>query len=173
MAAIAARVGGSKGTLYNYFASKEELFASLVAHEGELEAASWRIPECADDLRIRLCEIGSSFMRMVTNDRSLALHRMVMAECARFPELGRLFFDAGPAHRISLLAAILEEETRRGRLAVVHFERAAAQFLELCKSGLHQKLLWTVGEPPTAEAIKDNVDAAVDVFLAAYAPGRR
>src|SRR5437879_1517334 len=30
MSTIAARVGGSKGTLYNYFKSKEELFAAYV-----------------------------------------------------------------------------------------------------------------------------------------------
>jgi AcrR family transcriptional regulator len=30
MSAIAARLGGSKGTLYNYFASKEELFKAVI-----------------------------------------------------------------------------------------------------------------------------------------------
>src|SRR5262245_46154847 len=33
MAAIAARSGCSKGTLYNYFISKEELFVSCVANQ--------------------------------------------------------------------------------------------------------------------------------------------
>ena len=30
MSMIAARVGGSKGTLYNYFKSKDELFAAYI-----------------------------------------------------------------------------------------------------------------------------------------------
>jgi AcrR family transcriptional regulator len=30
MSSIAAKVGGSKATLYNYFASKEELFAAVI-----------------------------------------------------------------------------------------------------------------------------------------------
>ena len=30
MSAIAARLGGSKGTLYNYFESKEELYAAVI-----------------------------------------------------------------------------------------------------------------------------------------------
>ena len=39
MSSIAARVGGSKATLYNYFASKEELFAATVAARcGQLQA---------------------------------------------------------------------------------------------------------------------------------------
>ena len=33
MSSIAARLGGSKGTLYNYFKSKEELFAAYVREE--------------------------------------------------------------------------------------------------------------------------------------------
>src|ERR1035437_7744928 len=33
MSTIAARLGGSKGTLYNYFKSKEELFAAYVRDE--------------------------------------------------------------------------------------------------------------------------------------------
>ena len=35
MAAIAARVGGSKGTLYNYFPSKEDLFLACVSRHCE------------------------------------------------------------------------------------------------------------------------------------------
>ena len=36
MSDIAARAGGSKGTLYNYYASKHELFTEVVRTECEL-----------------------------------------------------------------------------------------------------------------------------------------
>src|ERR1700761_2914102 len=39
MSAIAARLGGSKGTLYNYFPSKEGLFAEFMRDQCEAEAA--------------------------------------------------------------------------------------------------------------------------------------
>ncbi|MFT3998253.1 MAG: helix-turn-helix domain-containing protein, partial [Asticcacaulis sp.] len=39
MSAIAARVGGSKGTLYNYFKNKEELFEAFVDRHCVLHAA--------------------------------------------------------------------------------------------------------------------------------------
>ena len=40
MSAIATRLGGSKGTLYNYFKSKEELFGAVVSRECAGLAAS-------------------------------------------------------------------------------------------------------------------------------------
>ncbi len=40
MSAIAARVGGSKGTLYNYFRSKEELFEAYIQRHCAWQAES-------------------------------------------------------------------------------------------------------------------------------------
>ena len=37
MSQVAARLGGSKGTLYNYFSSKEELFSAMVVEDCESE----------------------------------------------------------------------------------------------------------------------------------------
>ena len=42
MAEIASRVGGSKATLYNYFSSKEELFAAVIDEFGGTSVASAR-----------------------------------------------------------------------------------------------------------------------------------
>ena len=39
MAEIASRVGGSKATLYNYFSSKEELFAAVIDEFGKQKIA--------------------------------------------------------------------------------------------------------------------------------------
>ena len=36
MSLIATRVGGSKGTLYNYFKSKEELFVAVIERNGAI-----------------------------------------------------------------------------------------------------------------------------------------
>ena len=39
MSQIAARVGGSKATLYNYFSSKDELFAAVIEEFGRQKIA--------------------------------------------------------------------------------------------------------------------------------------
>jgi len=177
MSAIAARVGGSKGTLYNYFASKAQLFAALVASECASDAwCGLMLQSDGDDPAPALRQIGRSFLDFTLSERALKIHRLVIAECGRFPELGQAFYEAGPRRRIEIVARWIALLSERGRLTAPDPDRAAMQFLELCKSGLHQKRLWSV-DPEPSEAEKDaNVDSAVRVFLAAYGvadPGSR
>ncbi len=40
MSSIASRVGGSKGTLYNYFPSKQQLFEAMIRNECDLKQAA-------------------------------------------------------------------------------------------------------------------------------------
>src|SRR6202000_3232312 len=42
MSTIAARVGGSKGTLYNYFRSKAELFAAVIRDDC-IKGTTWLV----------------------------------------------------------------------------------------------------------------------------------
>ena len=74
----------------------------------------------------------------------------------------------GPAGRRAP-AAYLDRQVAAGRLGIADTAVAAQQFLDLCASGLLKRLLFAVGEPPTADEIAHNVDAAIRVFAAAYA----
>src|SRR3546814_19145411 len=58
---------------------------------------------------------------------SLALHRMLVADAHRFPDLARDLYAAGPRHAVRTLAAWIEAETRPGNLAVAEPEQAAEQ----------------------------------------------
>ncbi len=60
--------------------------------------------------------------------------------------------------------------TEHGVLRVDDPELAARQFLDLCKTGIHLRLLLGDREPPTQEEIERNLNSAVKVFLAAYGP---
>ena len=61
--------------------------------------------------------------------------------------------------------------TEHGVLRVDEPELAARQFLDLCKTGIHLRLLLGDREPPTPEEVERNLNSAVKVFLAAYGPG--
>jgi AcrR family transcriptional regulator len=171
MSAIAGRLGGSKGTLYNYFASKELLFAALM--EAECEDEPWRNAihrGGGENLPAALTEIGERFLDFVLTPRVMDIHRLVIAESGRFPELGRAFFENGPKRSMMRLTAFMGDEIAAGRLRAADPERIAMQFIELCKSGLHQKMLWNVGPMPSAAEKTANVQAAVRIFMAAYGP---
>ncbi len=169
MSSIAAQAGGSKGTLYNYFPSKELLFAALI--EAECESELWITPNSdteAADVESVLSDIGGRFLNFVLADKIQTLHRLVIAECERFPELGRAFYENGPRQCIGIIAGWIAREIDAGRLGVGDPEAMAVVFLELCKAGLHQRRLWNIEPEPSTAAKAANVAEAVRVFMAAY-----
>jgi len=169
MSAIAARLGGSKGTLYNYFPSKELLFAALM--KAACDVGDWTTfpPDAADtDVGGVLFGVGLRFLNFLLSDRARKLHRLVIAEAARFPELGRTFYENGPKPGIMAVARWLKTQMQAGRLRTTDPERAATLFLVLCKSEIYQKVLWAVEPEPSDAAKAATVRTAVEVFLTVY-----
>lgn len=172
MSNIAARVGGSKATLYSYFKSKEELFAAVVEKKREqieklLNEAQL---ESGGDLRAALTHFGRRFLEMILSEEMIATHRLTTAEAARFPEIGRTIFTSGMQPNQRRMAEFLEQAKKKGQLREdTETAVAAEQFCDLCLSGIHRRCLWNVPPPPTIEEIRTNVARAVETFMRAYA----
>jgi TetR/AcrR family transcriptional regulator, mexJK operon transcriptional repressor len=169
MARIAAVAGVSKGTLYNYFDSKAALFTAYVGEKCDQNLA--HVFDGADhdgDPADVLRGIGERMLRMMLSDVGLAIYRVVIAEAAKFPDLARGFFEAGPARAIGFMADWLAEETRRGRLAVPDPAFAAEQFFNLCQTRLVlRRRLEMLPDPPAAE-IDRVVEMSIAMFLRMY-----
>src|ERR1700761_2188566 len=98
MSAIAARLGGSKGTLYNYFKSKEELFAAQVRDMcGPLAHRLSDATAAAVSPREALTGIGRDYLTHLFSDSTIKMFRILVAEAQRTPELAQLFYEVGPA----------------------------------------------------------------------------
>jgi TetR/AcrR family transcriptional repressor of mexJK operon len=169
MARIAAVAGVSKGTLYNHFDSKAALFTAYVGetcdrHLGRVFDSANHDGDPAEVLR----GIGKRMVRMMLSDVGLSIYRVVIAEAAKFPALARGFFEAGPARAIGFMADWLEEETRRGRLAVPDPAFAAEQFFNLCQTRLVlRRKLAMLPDPPDGD-IDDVIEASITMFLRTY-----
>jgi AcrR family transcriptional regulator len=172
MSTIAARLGGSKGTLYNYFESKEALFAAVVTHECERKIAAMFDVQGAEDgdLTTVLRGFAHRYTRMVLSEDAMSFTRMVVAESSRAPELGATFYEAGPRRSRARMAAYLERQMAAGRLARTDARRAVQQFCDLCLSGYYTKRLMNIIPPPSEKEIEANVEAAVTLLLKAYGP---
>jgi TetR/AcrR family transcriptional repressor of mexJK operon len=169
MARIAAVAGVSKGTLYNHFDSKAALFTAYVGEKCEQNLA--RIFDGANhdgDPAAVLRGIGKRMVQMMLSDVGLAIYRVVIAEAAKFPDLARGFFEAGPARAISFMADWLEEETRRGRLSVPDPAFAAEQFFNLCQTKLVLRRRLEMLPDPLAEETEQVVDGSITMFLRMY-----
>jgi hypothetical protein len=101
--------------------------------------------------------------------RLLQLRRLVIGEAARFPQLGRLFYDRGPGRTIDALATMFERLADRGRLDLDDPRLAAAHFNWLVMSiPLNQAMLLGKDQPATRAELNRYADAGVRAFLAAY-----
>jgi AcrR family transcriptional regulator len=118
---VAARAGVSKGTLYLYFESKEELFKAVVREglvspltamkdvvEG-FEGSSFEL------LRILLC----GWWQKVGATRVSGIPKLIFAEAGNFPELARFYVAevVEPGHEV--IASIVKRGISRGEFRAV------------------------------------------------------
>jgi len=169
MSSIAARLGGSKATLYKYFPSKEELFAAsledlIASHAGELMLPAGG----GEDLEKTLTQFCRKITAAMVSPPLLALFRLVVAESPRFPELGKAYYDKVVNPGRQRIAAFLQSWIDRGLLKPVDPLLAAAQLVALCRSDGYSRALANLAPPPSAAQLTAEADAAVAVFLAAF-----
>ncbi|ENN87484.1 putative transcriptional regulator protein, TetR family [Rhizobium freirei PRF 81] len=171
---VTREAGVSKGTLYVYFANKEDLFAAIVnserAHFVEIVRAA-----LVDDADISssLLEFGKVFATHVTSDKTISAMRTVVGVRERMPSLCQRFFT-GPDNLRTVLRGFLERKAEAGSVEIDDFDLAARQFLEMASGGYFKlRLFGDMDAPPTAEEIDYVVRGAVRVFLAAYGTDRR
>jgi TetR/AcrR family transcriptional regulator, mexJK operon transcriptional repressor len=171
MDSIARAAGVSKATLYAYFSSKNQLFATIIGEACRQNIVVTNfLPDGGTDVQAGLIAFAGNMLRFLVEERSLAIHRVVVSESLRFPELGQAFYDNGPAVFRQAFGDWLAEQTSAGRLAVPEPPLAADQFIGLLRGGLYLRA--TLGlTPPTEAEIDAAVASAVAAFVRAYAPG--
>jgi AcrR family transcriptional regulator len=165
---IARAAGVSKGTLYAYFTSKEELFEAIIRAEKAQAAERLCRFKREGDVREMLTDFGVRLMSRMCEPKTLALGRVVIAAAEKFPKVGQAFYEAGPLFGATRLAAELHALEAAGALKVPDPERAAWHFLDLCQSFVFKRLLFGVVESVSSDEIEGAVKAGVEVFLKAY-----
>jgi AcrR family transcriptional regulator len=166
---IAKAAGVSKGTLYVYFKNKEELFAEIVKLECVNHAeGTFRLDPADHDVEKVLTRIGTDYLNFLCTLEKAATLRIVIAIADRKPEIGKVFYETGPAQGIDKLRAYLKAQVDAGAVAIDDCELAAAQFLGLCQATLFKPVLFNFAPTPSQARIRKVVDSAVRVFAAAY-----
>ena len=169
MGEIAREAGVSKGTLYVYFKSKEDLFESIVAEQCGLQGERIFTFNADDnDVEAVLTRLGDEFVRFMCRPGGLSPLRTVVAIADRMPELGARFYQSGPLEGIGSLKAYLESQVSAGVLEPHDCEVAAAQFIDSCLSMTFKPMLFNFSGPPADEQIRRVVAMAARTFLAAY-----
>ncbi|EPE95249.1 TetR/AcrR family transcriptional regulator [Rhizobium grahamii] len=170
---VTREAGVSKGTLYVYFANKEELFTAIIESERAAFIASMRTTlEEHDDVEEGLHDFGVSFIAHMTDEKVISAMRTVLGVRERMPALCQRFFK-GPENLRTILHDYLERYVQTGQLQIEDIDLAAGQFLDLSSGSFFKfRLFGSMEKPPSAPEIERVICGAIRVFMAAYGAKR-
>jgi len=169
MDAVAKLANVSKATVYAHFSSKEELFAAMMAAECR---RTWPEIGSAETAQLdpiqKLREVAERYVRFITSGYPVSLLRVVSAEAARNPDLGRIFYDSAPGAGRAKFAELLRHADTRGLIRVPDPLHAADTFFAMLRGDIHIRIL--IGMPLPSEAeLTAHAREIVERFLKAYA----
>jgi AcrR family transcriptional regulator len=168
---IAAKAAVSKATIYSHFGNKDALFEAIVRElcerlvtplqPGELDRAT---------PRETLTTFARSYVEVLLDPASLALHRLLVAEAPRNPDLVGASYRSGGAQAVLALAEYLAEETAKGTLAVPEPRLAAEQLFGMLNGHLQVRALFHIETRPSPDSLDRFISTAIAAFLRAYRP---
>ncbi|ROO38395.1 TetR/AcrR family transcriptional regulator [Pseudomonas sp. 7SR1] len=166
---LIARVGGSRSNIYSHFGGKEGLFQeSMTAMCAEVAKPLEQLNIGQTEPSAVLPLLAQQLLRSALSPRTLALHRLLVNEGRRFPDVARAMWDVSYGKAIRILSQWIEGQQRleRGLSSAVPAQVLAEQFISLVAA--HAKLLSASGlrsEPLSESEIDDIVSYAVRTFL--------
>ena len=162
--AIARTSAIGKRTLYARWSGKPALFRAVVERlmTRWLSTAEDWVEN--DDLQTALNEAAARILAVALTPEAVALHRLLIAESARFPELPLMMRQAGANAGTTRIAALLDRAIARRDIPVRDTTLAAEQFLHLVLAGPQRRALG-LGRPLDDEQTQVWGQAAVALFL--------
>lgn len=166
---VAARAAVSKRTLYNHFASKDELFAAILRILWESSASELLRPyEPGRPVREQLLALVQGKLAMLADENFLALARVAIAAGLHSPERARDMVE-----RIGEKDGAMQDWIRAAQKAGALKAADAAQAYRQLECLVKGVAFWpqvAMGQPRLAPAARKKLAAAtVDLFLSHYA----
>jgi AcrR family transcriptional regulator len=126
MNAVARRAGVSTKTLYRLVPTKADLFKSVIADRicrfmVEFQEQAVEGGDIATTLERILVTLGE----LILQPETMAINRLVIAECERFPEIGHAFYDVAVDKAAVALARWLEKQAAAGLIELEDPREAA------------------------------------------------
>lgn len=171
MAEIAARVGGSKATLYGYFGSKEDLFVEVMhgAALRHFEPIFAALQNDSDDVALALQRFGERAMAVLCQEKAIQARRAIIAESGR-SDIGLRFYEGGPKKGTLELAGYLTLQMDKGRLRKSDPTVAAHHLMALLDSETITPRIFGIEKTLTKAQIKQAVSRALETFLGGHRP---
>lgn len=146
---LAAASKVTKRTVYAYFGDKPGLFRSMVTDL----AAGVSLDAATDHGTLEA--LAARIVYRVHSDELVGLHRLVIAESSRFPELASVLHSQGDARHIARLAAHIRAERHLGHAAL------AEPLFSLLLGERHRRRLLGLDSAPTTTQAASHAEQAL------------
>ena len=184
---IAARVGGSKSTLYNHFPSKEAIFLEVIRNftqiqnleenpgltvlteetQSYIESAFRVLEEPLTDIKETLLHFGKNYVRFLYMPEVLTIRRLLIAE-SRQSEIAQLYYVNGLKKSLMRISVYLDNAMKNGQLKKTDSFIAASHLRSLLTAECYEYYFLDKDQPLLPKQIQEMVNNAVAVFMAAY-----
>jgi TetR/AcrR family transcriptional repressor of mexJK operon len=167
---VARRAKISKLSIYRRFENKEALFsAAITAGCHRLFAPQALLEGVNGSAEDQLMAVGSSLLRTLLSPDVRGVEAMVMADRTNQKSLSKLHYEAGPAHVIAQIEALLRQLHAKAVLNVPDPLRSARLFAALFKgSDLLIVARFDQARAEDDHEIESYCRSAVAMFLAAH-----
>jgi AcrR family transcriptional regulator len=163
---IATRAGVTKGTIYLYFPSKNDVFKALLSTH--ISERLKTLGAMVDGFEGPTSQLIANVIRfagsVLVNSENVVLPKIVIAEITKFPELLRFYRKEVIARGLGLWEAILERGIARGEFRPVPTEHVA----RLCVAPLLFSAIWRTTFAELDEEPYDTdglIETHIDVLL--------
>ena len=128
---VAARAGVSKGTLYLYYPSKEELLKAVIRENlSELIADGQEVVDRYEGPTAELLSVlMHTWWEQVGNTPAAAIHKIMLSEVRNFPEIAEFYSNEVILPANQLLASTVQRGIRRGEFREVPVAETALALL--------------------------------------------
>ncbi len=167
---VARRAGVSKGLLYVYFRTKEELFKAVIKSvvSPRIDALQKAIDETELSAEEYLRGPFLDFARRLPDSPARVLMRLMIAEGPKHPDLTAWYWEHVVAHGLDALRKLI----RRGVEAGEFRPSALEEFPQLLVSPVLFSIAWSVVFKPHHELDTDRfIEAHLDLLIRAIRVG--
>lgn len=164
MSTVACAVGGSKGTLYKYFRSKDELFAAVLEERSNALFEPMHSEIFPHDTPLAfLSAVGERLLTGIYDPEAVSLYRVIIGDSWQNPQIGSVFFDLGPDRAKRIVASRLSLFEQQGFVQLADPANAAEDFLALLRGETHFRILAGIKPSPGQAEIRAHVQRVVAI----------
>ena len=119
---VAARAGVSKGTLYLYYPSKEELLKAVISHNvvNQIAEGSEIIRQFEGNSSELLAMVLLLWWERIGETRASGIIKLMTSEVRNFPEVAQFYVDEVVTPSNQMLAQVIQRGVDRGEFRAVN-----------------------------------------------------